>query len=129
MYRRLYRGFESLPLRSFEPGFMVAHAKPVMHCAPEDFLRRGARVVESAGLENRNTLRGIEGSNPSLSASGPGEHRIRRVSVGASCFTRTVPINVFYQTPQAKNEIKVGVDLVRRLHLDFVLQRTASGVS
>ena len=29
---------------------------------------RGARVVESAGLENRNTLRGIEGSNPSLSA-------------------------------------------------------------
>ena len=29
---------------------------------------RGARVVESTGLENRNTLRGIEGSNPSLSA-------------------------------------------------------------
>ncbi len=30
---------------------------------------RGARVVESAGLENRSTLRGIESSNLSLSAS------------------------------------------------------------
>ncbi len=28
-------------------------------------------MVESAGLENRNTLRGIEGSNPSLSAVQP----------------------------------------------------------
>ncbi len=30
--------------------------------------RRGARVVESGGLENRYTRKGIEGSNPSLSA-------------------------------------------------------------
>jgi putative endonuclease len=36
---------------------------------------RGARVVESAGLENRNTLRGIEGSNPSLSATQNGSAR------------------------------------------------------
>ena len=43
----------------------------VLWCAallPEDIRWRGARVVESTGLENRNTLRGIEGSNPSLSA-------------------------------------------------------------
>jgi hypothetical protein len=31
--------------------------------------RRGAGVAEQAGLENRNTRKGIEGSNPSLSAS------------------------------------------------------------
>lgn len=31
--------------------------------------RKGARVVESAGLENRNSLRAIEGSNPSPSAN------------------------------------------------------------
>ena len=30
---------------------------------------RGARVVEWGGLENRYTRKGIEGSNPSLSAS------------------------------------------------------------
>ena len=30
--------------------------------------RKGARVVESAGLENRNSLLAIEGSNPSPSA-------------------------------------------------------------
>ena len=32
-------------------------------------LRRGAGVAEQAGLENRNTCKRIEGSNPSLSAS------------------------------------------------------------
>lgn len=32
-------------------------------------LRRGARVVESDGLENRCTLTGTVGSNPTLSAS------------------------------------------------------------
>jgi hypothetical protein len=31
--------------------------------------RRGARVVESAGLENRCTLTGTVGSNPTLSAT------------------------------------------------------------
>jgi hypothetical protein len=31
-------------------------------------LRRGAGVVEQAGLENRNTGNGIVGSNPTLSA-------------------------------------------------------------
>ena len=30
---------------------------------------RGGRVVECAGLENQYTYMGIEGSNPSLSAS------------------------------------------------------------
>src|SRR5437868_3698355 len=33
------------------------------------FSRRGARVAEWGGLENRSTLWGTEGSNPSLSAS------------------------------------------------------------
>ena len=32
-------------------------------------LRRGGRVVECAGLENRYGQKPIEGSNPSLSAS------------------------------------------------------------
>jgi hypothetical protein len=31
--------------------------------------RRGARVVERAGLENRNTRKRIVGSNPTLSAN------------------------------------------------------------
>ncbi len=31
--------------------------------------RRGARVAERGGLENRYTRKGIEGSNPSLSAN------------------------------------------------------------
>src|SRR5690606_24276757 len=31
--------------------------------------RRGGRVVECTGLENRNTRKRIEGSNPSLSAT------------------------------------------------------------
>ena len=30
--------------------------------------RRGDRVVEGNGLENRQTRKGLEGSNPSLSA-------------------------------------------------------------
>ena len=32
-------------------------------------MRRGARVVEWDGLENRCARKGTEGSNPSLSAS------------------------------------------------------------
>ena len=32
-------------------------------------IRRGGRVVDCTGLENRNVRKGIEGSNPSLSAS------------------------------------------------------------
>jgi hypothetical protein len=31
-------------------------------------MRRGARVVESGGLENRCTRKGTVGSNPTLSA-------------------------------------------------------------
>ena len=31
------------------------------------FMRRGARVAESGGLENRCTLTGTVGSNPTLS--------------------------------------------------------------
>ena len=34
-------------------------------------IRRGARVVDRGGLENRCTLAGTEGSNPSLSATPP----------------------------------------------------------
>src|SRR5262245_10007675 len=33
-----------------------------------EFMRRGARVAESGGLENRCTLTGTVGSNPTLSA-------------------------------------------------------------
>ena len=32
-------------------------------------MRRGARVVESGGLENRCTRKGTVGSNPTLSAT------------------------------------------------------------
>ena len=34
----------------------------------DHLLRRGARVVEGNGLENRRASNGTEGSNPSLSA-------------------------------------------------------------
>ena len=37
--------------------------------------RRGGRAVECGGLENRYTFTGIEGSNPSLSATRPGRVR------------------------------------------------------
>ena len=46
----LPRGFESLPLRQF------------------NIPRRGARVVEGNGLENRQARKGLVGSNPTLSA-------------------------------------------------------------
>ncbi len=38
-----------------------------------NFFWRGARVVESGGLENRYRSNPIEGSNPSLSAQQMGE--------------------------------------------------------
>ena len=39
--------------------------------------RRGDRVVEGNGLENRHTGNGIEGSNPSLSATSKNEKKPR----------------------------------------------------
>ncbi len=39
-----------------------------LYCADFSTIWKGARVVESAGLENRNSLLAIEGSNPSPSA-------------------------------------------------------------
>ncbi len=41
----------------------------VIEVTRKQFLRRGARVAESGGLENRCTLTGTVGSNPTLSAS------------------------------------------------------------
>ena len=37
-------------------------------------IRRGGRVVEGTGLENRQGVKALEGSNPSLSASMTVEH-------------------------------------------------------
>src|SRR6056297_124027 len=47
-----YRGFESLPLRQYQ----------------QDRIRRGGRVVECTGLENRQGFTPFVGSNPTLSA-------------------------------------------------------------
>src|SRR5690242_6973812 len=57
------------PTSGVEMPFRFAYSPP----------RRDARVAESGGLENRYTRKGIEGSNPSLSAilrtSAPGSAR------------------------------------------------------
>jgi hypothetical protein len=42
----------------------------------ERIMRRGARAAESGGLENRCTLTGTVGSNPTLSAISPGRGRL-----------------------------------------------------
>ncbi len=46
--------------------FKEMHGPPSL---PPYSLRRDGRVVECTGFENRRTRKGIEGSNPSLSAS------------------------------------------------------------
>ena len=48
-------------------------------------MRRGARVVESDGLENRCTLTGTVGSNPTLSATVFKDEGLRMRDEQAAC--------------------------------------------
>ena len=54
-----------------QPDYVVVGSSGATGVKPDCFAeaRRGARVVEWAGLENRNTRKRIVGSNPTLSAS------------------------------------------------------------
>jgi hypothetical protein len=45
------------------------------NCSKTVVTRRGGRVVDGSGLENRHTRKGIGGSNPSLSATQSGTQR------------------------------------------------------
>ncbi len=53
-----------------QPRVVAAAAVPAetAHMTHYEVTRRGARVVESGGLENRCTRKGTVGSNPTLSA-------------------------------------------------------------
>ena len=59
---KAHPGFESPTLRQ------NYHTVPTLHHWAPCTLRRGGRVVECGGLENRLALSGHEGSNPSSSA-------------------------------------------------------------
>ena len=58
----------SLP-RSHESGFAGKNPSPELHSPSRKGPRRGGRVAECAGLENRYARKGIESSNLSFSAS------------------------------------------------------------
>lgn len=73
---KAYLGFESLSLRQMNPKArqrncsLASPKRPAFYQVWSSLKRRGGRVVECGGLENRFTgIPGDEGSNPSSSAS------------------------------------------------------------
>ena len=58
---------------------LVGRISPSFWTRTQSFLRRGARAVERAGLENRNTRKRIVGSNPTLSATNPARFAFSRL--------------------------------------------------
>ena len=80
------------------PARLLRRSAPLTRYPPESHARRGARVVESGGLENRCVGNPCtEGSNPSPSASRAGIPRVAR-GAGSSCVWPTTAGRVLSST-------------------------------